>query len=151
MDIDYQIEMLKKISIRGRFAFGMTCLEQYAKENELSDELSNRIFDNLWEFTTTNKLDVWEEKISNSHDIEIFCNSSDKDFVSMIKKVIEIGTGNLYGGTDQYSSWTLEPTLELLKLSELKIKQMPKIKSFQFSKFSEDGGWGNIIIKDNLE
>ncbi|WP_409446088.1 hypothetical protein [Mariniflexile rhizosphaerae] len=167
---------MKKISIRGRFAFGMKCLEQYAIENELSDKCINKIFDSLWEFTSSDELDIWEEKISDInpkyilninpenietefptitldeyYEIKEFYKSSDKHFVSMVSEIIEIGVGNLYGGTDDYSSWTLNPTLELIKLAELNLKQIPKIENFEFSKFSEDNGWGNKINRKSLE
>ncbi|MGR7814561.1 hypothetical protein [Lacinutrix undariae] len=174
MDIDKQTEILKKISIRGRFAYGMKCLEQYVKENELKDELIVKILDNLWEFTNSDELDVWDEKISDLnpkhilniqpekiesefptitvneyHELKKFYENSDTDFIIMVENVIEIGTGNLYGGIDEYSSWTLEPTLEMIK--SMNLKRIPNIKNFEFSKFSEDNGWGNKIRRKTLE
>ncbi|WP_047547413.1 hypothetical protein [Psychroserpens sp. Hel_I_66] len=176
MNIDKQIEILKKISIRGRLAYGMKCLEQYVKENEINDELIDKVFDILWEFTTSDELDVWDEKISDFnpkhilnikpekieseyptitineyYELKKFYENSDTDFISMIEKVIEIGTGNLYGGTDEYSSWTLEPTLEVIKMSELKLEHIPDITKFKSFEYSEDKGWGKKINRVTCE
>ncbi|WP_194096794.1 hypothetical protein [Flavobacterium proteolyticum] len=130
----------------------------------------------LWEFTNTDRLDIWDEKIEDLNpwnileehpdnnpsnyktlsinefnELYIFYNSLDKNFIDMIGNVIEIGTGNLYGATGKFSLFSLKPTLEVLRIAKLEIKQIPDIKFFEFSKFSEENGWGNNFSKDKLK
>ena len=167
---------LKKISIRGRFAFGVKCIEQYAFEKNIDNKWIYKILETLWEFTNTDRLDIWDEKIEDLNpwnileehpdnnpsdyktlsinefnELYIFYNSLDKNFIDMIGNVIEIGTGNLYGATGKFSLFSLKPTLEVLRIAKLEIKQIPDIKFFEFSKFSEENGWGNNFSKDKLK
>ena len=53
-----------QISIRGRLAFGMTCLEKLVIALE-SDHplLQTNVFPKIWEFTSSDDLSEWEENI----------------------------------------------------------------------------------------
>ncbi len=169
-------EKIKNISIRGRFAFGIKCLEQYISESTIESAWIDKLLATLWEFTTSERLDMWDEKIKDLdpwnildthpdnkasdyksltenefHELKDFYNSLDQDFIDMIGNAIEIGTGNLYGGTGKFSNETLQPTLELKKIARRKLKEIPKIKSFEFSRFSEQHGWGNKFNRNVLE
>ncbi|NMM50903.1 hypothetical protein [Marinigracilibium pacificum] len=175
MNKENLVEVVKTISIRGRFAFGMVCIEQFIKENQLNNNLLNEIIDVLWEFTSSNELDIWEEKINylipehvlshhtkfissfdkylNNKDFkEIYklYKSLDKTFLIMIKKVLEIGTGNLYGGTGKFSKWTLDPTIDIANLAEFRLVNIPNIEDFKFSSFSENNGWGKKFNREQL-
>lgn len=173
---DFDIkEKFKKISIRGRFAFGMKCIEQYKKENVIKDRWISKLINALWEFTTSNELDVWDEKIRDldpsnildSHpnnkasdyetltendfkELKICYQNLNIDFINLIGYVLEIGTRNLYGGTGTYSKFTLEPTMQVYELSTKILDEIPKIENFIKFTYKEEHGWGKIINKKEL-
>ena len=147
-----------------------------AFEKNIDNKWIYKILETLWEFTNTDRLDIWDEKIEDLNpwnileehpdnnpsdyktlsinefnELYIFYNSLDKNFIDMIGNVIEIGTGNLYGATGKFSLFSLKPTLEVLRIAKLEIKQIPDINFFEFSKFSEENGWGNNFSKDKLK
>lgn len=149
-------------------ALGIKCLEILLVKNELSQkEEIKKLLSNLWEFIGSKRLDLWEEKIIDYDPeslIEDFENNNFEDFKvltkeevkeiydiykqskseisEMISWVIEIGRGNLYGGTGEFSKWTLDPTKEVLKIMERNNYQIPELPKFEKSKYSEFHGWG---------
>lgn len=54
-------EIIKKISIRGRFAFGLTCLEIIVDNYQLRDNVLGSIIDEFWRFTNSEKLGQYED------------------------------------------------------------------------------------------
>ncbi len=164
--------LFKTISIRGRFAFGVMCIEQYLFENKIEDTWVEKILILLWEFTNSESLDIWDEKISDINpqnilevDYEMFPNDFptitaseynelkslyqilDKALIKLISDTIEIGTSNLYGGTGEYSKFSLTPTIEVYQTANKVISNPPKIEKFIQFKFSESNGWGNRFTK----
>jgi len=162
----------KKISIIGRLAFGVTCLEQYIQEQNLESKWLDRIINVLWEFTISKDATGWNNRISELDPNNILdknpCNKASdydtltelefnelkkyygglpKDLLLLIDLVIDVGTSNLYGATGDYSKSTLESTMMIYKFSQEKIDKMIDINKFKISKFSEQGGWGNAIEK----
>ena len=162
----------KKISITGRLAFGIKCLEQYVNENKLENKWIDRLIDTLWEFTTSEDLGEWDKKISdlepnnildthpnnNAEDYESltesefnnlkdFYQNSSEDFIYLADTIIDIGTTNLYGATGSYSKNTLESTMFIYEFAKEKLKSIPDIEKFKISKYSERYGWGNRIEK----
>lgn len=158
---------LKKISIRGRMALGISCLEIAIKELGLSDDNAFEcLCSDLWEFVSANNKN-WEEKINRYYPVVLVKNmdwgqinidkflSTNKEqesdaicqemaalFEELIDQVIYIGTSNLYGGTGEYSQWSLEPTLKVLSIMEQLHFRIPNLIPFSKSKFSEVHGWG---------
>ncbi|PTD16294.1 hypothetical protein [Flavobacterium columnare] len=168
-------ELFKKISIRGRFAFGIMCIEEYLLENSIKDFWIEKLLIHLWEFTESDNLDVWDEKISDLNPYNILevdyeeypndfptINASeykelkkiyenlDSDLVILISQTIEIGVSNLYGGTGEYSNHSLIPTLEVYKIAEKTISKKPDVNNFIQFKYSESNGWGNKFTKQKI-
>ncbi|MEP0265875.1 hypothetical protein [Dokdonia sp.] len=166
---------IKKISIRGRLAFGINCIENYLTENNIVNQYMVMLVDTLWEATTSERLDLWEKKISDLdpsnildphpenfpsdyklltetafYELKTFYINADEKFIFLIENTIEIGIGNLYGGTQKYSPTTLASTLDVHKIAISVLKEIPDINKFQFSKFSEHSGWGNPIKRINF-
>lgn len=148
------------ISIRGRLAFGMTCLEKLVTYfNADHPLLRTVVFPKIWEFTSTDDLGEWEESINNVDPICVLDDSTEsdlktlykklpKDLVSTIEDVICIGTLNMYGGTGTNSPSTLKPLNEVLKtMTKLKLP-LPDIQTFKKSTFSESHGWGDNQTRD---
>jgi hypothetical protein len=164
--------VFRKISIRGRFAFGVKCIERYISENKIEIDWIDKLLTQLWEFTESENLDIWDEKISDLNPTNILEVEYEKfpndfptinasvykelkkiyqnlngDFIKLISETIEIGTSNLYGGTGEYSTHSLKPTIEVYKIAVTVLSKMPDINSFIQYSFSESNGWGNKIVK----
>lgn len=162
-------EVIKRISIRGRLAFGIKCIEQYVFENKISNRWIDKLIDTLWEFTSSTQLDFWESKIrdlepinildnhpdnvpsnyslteSDFYELRAFYQSLSKDFTDLIDYTIEIGTGNLYGGTGKYSEFTLKPTIKVYELSNRLLNKVPDINKFLMFGYMEGNGWGRLF------
>ena len=118
MDIENKI---KQTSIRGRFTFGVCCIEQYTSEKNIENKWITKLFNVLWKFTETNRIDIWQEKISfltplnilDKHPDNLYSDypdltevefkelkeyyaKLDKEFISLIDETIEVALGNLY-------------------------------------------------------
>ncbi len=159
---------IKKISIRGRMALGIKCLEIKLEKDELINKIEiKKLLSELWDFIGSKRLDLWEEKFLDYEPeslIEDFENEKFGDFKNLKKEeikvlyetykkskpdlaeliswVIEIVRGNLYGGTGEYSKWTLDPTIEVLKIMKNHSLKIPDLAKFEKSKYSEFHGWG---------
>jgi hypothetical protein len=72
------------------------------------------------------------------------------DLIKLISETIEIGISNLYGGTGEYSKYSLIPTLEVYKIAEKIISKKPDVDNFVQFKYSESNGWGNKFTKQKL-
>lgn len=148
------------ISIRGRLAFGMTCLEKLV-DNLNSDHplLQTIVFPKIWQFTSTDDLAEWEQNIRDVDPVCVLDDNADsdlktlydklpKDIVSTIENVIEIGTANIYGGTGDNAPMTLEPLSSVINtMTKLEVP-LPDIKPFKKSIFSEFHGWGDKQTRD---
>ncbi len=166
----------KTISITGRLAFAIKCLEQYIKEQQLESTWLDRLIELLWDFTTSEDLGKWDKKISDLDPNNIIDKhpdnkASDYDSLTeaefnelkkyytgisdalslLIDLTIDIGTSNLYGGTGEYSKYTLESTLRVYWFAKENITKIPDINTFKISPYSEGRGWGNSIEKSAFD
>jgi hypothetical protein len=144
----------KHISIRGRLAFGMICLEKLVHtQNADHLLLHNIVFPKIWEFTSAHDLSEWEQMINLvdpstvlyddvDPDLKSLYQTLSEDIVHTISNVIEIGAGNIYGGTGDYSPYSLAPLNEVIHTMIKLQVPLPDIAPFKKSGFSEDGGWG---------
>lgn len=164
---DYQ-SRIKKISIRGRVALGIRCIEIYAGNlgvigNPVIKELLNR----LWEYTDSNRLDDWHNMILE-YDPECIIDDVERKsledlehvseeyflaqykvykglpvgFNSLVSWVIEIGLSNLYGGVGKYSKPSYQATVEAIAIFKKDGNILPDLSLFEKSGFDESGGWG---------
>ncbi|MEN0048749.1 MAG: hypothetical protein AAF806_16930 [Bacteroidota bacterium] len=162
------VERLKKISITGRMALGIRCLETNLQDLGLLDYPEvQRMLSDFWEYTSSNNLVEWEEKILEYEPWFLFANvertgfkgfkhlSNDeaKKIYDVIKRferrlseiiteVIEIGISNLYSGVRKYSECSLRATMNVMEMLEAMKIPLPNLEIFEKSKFSEHHGWG---------
>ncbi|MEM6697358.1 MAG: hypothetical protein AAF599_03110, partial [Bacteroidota bacterium] len=58
------VERLKKISITGRMALGIRCLETNLQDlGLLGYPEVQKMLSDFWEYTSSNRLDIWENNI----------------------------------------------------------------------------------------
>ncbi|SRX75280.1 hypothetical protein [Aequorivita antarctica] len=167
---------LKKISIRGRVAYGLKCIYNYIEEDNVTlfkPEIEN-ILAQIKEFLVLDKFNVWEKKIREYTPSSILDTHPDNDFrdyeyvnveelrrienayrnlpnslISIIENTIAIETNNLYGGVIGYSSVTLDPLMEIISIMLEKNIKLPNINLFKQYSFLQDNGWGEKIENFN--
>ena len=157
-------EWIEGISIVGRIAYAMLCIESAISAWGVShsDKLLKAI-DKLWDFTTSGALDVWDREIQAAipgvagfYDeqreeeewragAEYFgfehLEDSQQDALNwMIANAQEIGLGNLYAG---YDSWcTAEPLVEVINTMQLSGLPLPPRGRVSLCRVQESDGWG---------
>ncbi|OQP39789.1 hypothetical protein A4H97_16330 [Niastella yeongjuensis] len=58
-------EIFKQISIRGRFAFGLTCVEKIIDHYRIKDALLDSVIEGFWRFTSAEKWGEYEGYLYN--------------------------------------------------------------------------------------
>jgi hypothetical protein len=162
----------KLISISGRLAFGVKCLEQYLIEKNILNKWLDKLINLMWEFTISEDLSEWDNKISDLdpsnildthpdnkasdyksltepefNELKNYYSNIDNDLLLLIDLIIDVGTTDLYGATGKYSKNTLDSTMRIYNFASEKINKIPEIDKFKISQFSERNGWGNRIEK----
>ena len=148
-------EPFHPISIRGRMAFSIVCLEAVAWKFKLNLE---GLLELLWAFTTSERLDEWEADVLQLVDYEA-AGSYAQRFAfehlgeptasligDLIEEVVEVGRGNLYGG--YRSDFTAEPAATVADLCRELTGDAPDLTPFACSPATNDDGWGSPISED---
>lgn len=153
----YICDMFENVSIRGRFAFGLTCLEQLLEQYDLAQYGSlNDLIQLFWSYTSSDRLDIWEDAVWNvitdSSDFWDFAEKFNFCHVDMgtqyfitalIKNIFDLGCGNLYAGYQNYLTMTY--LLRLIENMRNRNLPVPDSTPFQKSLASEYHGWGNAV------
>lgn len=149
-------EQLKSISITGRMAYAITCLEISIRAEKLNQEDFQPLLDTLWSFTSTPDLGEWEELImpfipdlkAANHDFDYEpYQSLSEPLLTCIDEIIEVGRGNLYAGVVTHSPATLESTLQVIRYMMANNHPLPLVENFQRSPFTlqDQHGWGKRV------
>jgi hypothetical protein len=170
--MDYQ-EFFKGISIRGRFAFGALCIENAFEKERIAGDVPKQLLTEIWQYTATDRLDNWEERINNiapvcllddKFDIntfnsftpiqilqfKAFFESLPAYIVDIVDFTIEIGVSNIYGGTGAYSETTLGHLMQVVNVASLHDVRIPDHNLFHQFPFSEVHGWGRRFTRGEL-
>ena len=154
------------ISVRGRVAYAICCLEHALLRSGHRTEEWKWILDLLWNYTSTNDFAQWHydvaeciPRVISSH--EDFC-SKDFEFLNserfsdlrglydkcdpflrqMVDCIFDIGTVELYGGLANRGAHTLIELEKLLDIMNSHGFKLPEISIFEHLVFQVDGGWG---------
>lgn len=165
---------ISKISIRGRIAFVLKCLEIALQKHEINISILNDFTDKLWSFTTTIRFDIWHEQVKEYSPWVILDNQldvlNDLKFVSpkeaddlkniytslpdFIVKIIDIcfwvGCHELYGTIKDFSPTTIDYVVDVINLMKNNNLNIPDIDAFEKYKFSEQKGWGNFFDRNSI-
>ncbi|MBJ6145336.1 hypothetical protein [Hymenobacter sp. BT559] len=161
---------LQVVSIRGRVAYGATCLETTLTSAATDTAQFMPLLACLWEFTSSMDLSEWEEKIMDFYSESVLDNSEEINSLSLessqrlranyaalstsqlacIDEAIEIGRGNLYGGIVGHSAATLASTMHLVRYLQAHGYPLPLIDKFLRSPFSQENqhGWGEPVDRN---
>lgn len=170
------MEQFNKISIRGRYAFGMKCMETALVKFNINDDLLNRVIQKAWEFTTTQALDDWEDELSDLtpdclmeidiEEVEDNALGLSKDELIRLKMTYEklpqfileifhytlwIGYEHLYSVVPNESPETLKYIKNIIRLMQQNNLPTPSIEKYLSLKFSEDSGWGKEISRSYFD
>ena len=154
--------LFKTISIRGRLAYGATCLERLCKVWNVQNEKMDLLLETLWTFTSIENLADWDNTVRHmlpdNDRVEMYAYEFGYSHLEMIKQkiltntiwdVMEIGQGNLYGAfKSEYSMLPLINVIGTLKKNKI---DLPIIKPFKKSSILECDGWGKPIDKSNFK
>src|SRR6266404_3635849 len=112
---------LKLISINGRMAMATTCFENIVNKLNLSSPNIEELVDIFWQFVESNDLSEWEAEVMEK--AGPLCDyvegstllPSDSEFNrmpqflrQMVSDIVDLGRGDLYGGTVGYSQETYD-------------------------------------------
>ncbi len=155
-------EQLKLVSITGRMAYAITCLEIIIRDRKLNQTDFQPLLNALWNFTSNPDLSDWEELImlfipnSQFRDKEqdfsipqtlLLYQALPQALLACIDEIIEVGRGNLYAGVRTHSPATLESTLQVVRYMAANDHSLPAIENFQRSPFTlqDQHGWGKRV------
>jgi hypothetical protein len=156
----YEPILIDPVSIRGRMAFGVTCLESVCTALRIESKAMQDLIEVLWRFTESKMLGEWEGDIcaalpAREGDVEAYTthfglrhlNDAQQRFVTgLIDTVIEVGRGNLYAGF--VSVHTRDPTFKIAVMLHERGFAVPDIQRFAISSVEEFHGWGNPISRE---
>jgi hypothetical protein len=167
----YNSEILSRLSIRARLAYGTHCLEIALKETANQSDILDSLLKRIWEFCNLPMLENWHSEVyemspycildTTENAIENFKYINKEQalklkeeylrlppfIVEITDEVIRIGINNMYSGVIGNSIETLEPLICIVKLMEENNITLPKIDAFLKSPFDEDGGWGDPHLR----
>ena len=156
--IEMDRTLFENISIGGRLAFGVSCLELLYKAWNVNNEKMDYFVETLWTFTKAEMLNEWDDNIRlllpNNDRTESYANkfgyekletNQQEILTNTIWNVMEIGQGNLYG--EYNSKYSLLPLLNVIETLEENGVNLPNITLFEKSKVDKSHGWGNPVDK----
>lgn len=160
----------EKISIRGRFCYGLLCIERYVNQYSIFSNAGELIKQKYAEFTIRNDLDNWYDeckeytpayyihsptlpafhrlKEANIVTIRQYYESISNDLISIWSLVFDIGSAHLYSRI--YGNSTQLMLEEIIRILDKEKINLPNIDRVSFSSFSEKNGWGNEFDWNNI-
>lgn len=161
-----EMEEFKSVSVRGRVAYAIRCLEETLLHYEYPLDQWEWVLEKLWTYTDIDYWDDWFYEIAEYVPESILeCNTykshfeyvSEEQFMLLYalyqktneatKKIIEIifemGTRELYGKVEHNSQLTLDFLLELRKLMKDHNIPMPSFEGYPRYSFNVNGGYGD--------
>lgn len=159
------MEVLEKISIRGRMAYAICLFERLLLYYKSSKQEWNWVLEKLWAYTSSEYLDDWMYELAEYMPGSIFedtpydedcefitidefnClyklyNKSSMEVISFMQLLFEIGTIDLYSRLVDNSPNTMKRVKEaigILNRNNIKVIAMEPFKKYSFDKCD---GWG---------
>jgi hypothetical protein len=152
------INLFKKILISGRYAFALRCVETAIIKEKFTHSLLSELLQKMWEFVYCEDLSEWFSKVSEltpestnslrESDVELISIKEFKDYkalyatmpgylVYMIDRTWNIGLGNLYSDTGEYSYVTFGCLERVINMAQENNIPFPEITKFAQSAYDE--------------
>ena len=170
---DIDLNRLSNISIRGRVAFSLCCLNTLIKKFKLDDLEWEFLFEKLWQYTSTKYLDEWHMEFAeyipetimhydkyDKNDFEyvtddlfnrlrILYSELNEDVKEIINLVFYMGTIELYGKVQKRGK-SFEYFEEIIRLMIKYKVSLPRISQFEKYEFDKGDGWGDMIKREDV-
>ena len=163
------IETFKAISIRGRMAFAINCLDNIIETKGIASNILNKFILNLWQFTRSNNLGEWDKNISDfipmigeeleeeeldyltieeGKKLQEIYSSLPKFIVEVIDNIIDLGRIELFTSHSDYAPKSLKRLEKIITIVINENIPLPDVNEYKKFHYNIDGGWGKIIIKN---
>ena len=161
-------DFFKDISIRGRYIYGLLCLQSVQDHIE-ANPLPLLLKDILYEFVESNELDIWHSKIESYIPSFVFYDYPSTDSIDQsinpevlsyyliaskvlleaLENLIWLGVSNLYTSFDSNLSMErLKDLTDLLWVNEIELPDPNRVSDCSIM---EDHGWGKArLVQDYL-
>ncbi|HET9504061.1 MAG TPA: hypothetical protein VFO93_11000 [Hymenobacter sp.] len=155
-------QQLKAVSITGRMAYSITCLEIIIQHDNLDQQAFQPLLTALWDFTDNPDLGNWDENImpfipedrtgwpiGGTPAISLFYQTLPPALLTCIDEIIDVGRGNLYAGVQSHSPATLTSVMWVVQYMLAHGYPLPQTEIFQRSPFTlqDQHGWGNRVAR----
>lgn len=166
------LDKFKEISIRGRVAFAIYCLENFIIAN--GEKLSGKwlvVLNKLWVITSLEFVDEWLYQVSSYmpssileddfDDLEEISKTdyltlkslyegTDKSILEIIEKIFILGTIDLYGEIIDNSSNTLRELRDIISICEINNIKLPSHTHFNNLSIKVSNGWGKTFKREDV-
>lgn len=149
----YEASLIDSVSIRGRMAFGVTCLQRVCHSWGVKGDCMRDLIDLLWAFVEQERLDNWEDTVTETvrhPSPDAFAakfafdhlDSAKRNFLAdLVCLVVQIGRANLYCG--YVNEATRTPTFRIALMLQSYLIPIPEIERFRQPLLSGGAGWGH--------
>jgi len=155
-------EWIEGISIRGRMAYSLICLETACCKWQIESTEMSATLSKFWEFTISMSLDVWDVEAQRTQPyLYAFYDEfqeakewrgmaeewgfdtlpdSQQEALGRMLVLLHGPAGNLFAGFDSYV--TADPLIELINIMLTAGLDLPDRSRVTLSRVEESGGWG---------
>lgn len=161
------------ISIRGRIAYAIYCLERAINKLEDKNPTWDFMIKKLWMFTDTKNITEWQEIIAecipgvilggNDYDefklitkaevkkLELLYSNTHLDICKIVEAIFEVGSIEIFGeeieGCSVQTLSSLGVVIDICEQHEIDLPAQEVIKRYNFNEF---GGWGKRFGRNDI-
>ncbi len=148
-------EFLSNISIRGRVACVLLCIEEALVVEGIESEPTERMLDEFWVYVEDKKLNTWEEKFVDNYAVIVrYCEDKNdvllgvfrgipEYVLEMLSLAMQTALNNIYQDIINHSECTFHPCSTALHLAAAHGIAIPNLKDIEdLSNISQCSGWG---------
>lgn len=161
------IEQFSNISLRGRVAYAISCLENMISALEYDINDWEIVLNYLWTFTDIRYLDDWNEIIVEvipenllefeTYEEQKFAHLSKEEYLYLrklykscdlsihilIREIFELGISHAYSVIEGHGKNSLKCMEQIILFMEKNQFPLPDVRLFLMYSFEENRGWGN--------
>jgi hypothetical protein len=161
--MEIYLEQCKKLSLTARAAIALLVFERFCEENQIKLDQVRELSDYLWQWPLVDGPDQFEPWESSRTELvnyglgdeaspEVLFSLEEAKidefrFRNIVNGLVEILWGSFWGAAENELSLKALSTV----LSSSKLEKLPTITPFKFSLYSDMGGWGEKITKEDRD